>query len=658
MRINFMKIILSAYLLVAGGILWTLAAAQTEIQTTEIPQTDVRGSAEMTTVSVWRICGPFALSKGQTYLWYSNTSEANALALDYLKQIGGSESPLLLRAPTTRVTVDFSVDVKNQVKGVDDSSPTYQPFIDQIQSFPSGSVSSQVLYYGFPKRFAITYAAAHLRSVRRRTVVFVVGSNSPLKIWLNGNVIVNPSPGSAGHNWSDYAIVRARLRAGTNSLLVKMFSFPERNDFSFHVGTATQAERFLSENATYLDLLDKITMTRDTPLLLTRNFEYLASHPSNYVRVSISDSFGNEIRTAKIDLKQTREVRTQGIQDGLYDLKVNIGRKAYAETFYIGDINYRLTEYKAFCDKHKDNPPAIDPCLILSALQERMSDPQMTTRLDKEKPLVLLLSQFEWILRGIRADTPVQANGRHVFLESYRSDLDGALQHYYIHLPPDYYRHRSVPLVIVCPYDDHHKDFLLAPTNTLAPVLQEYAFWADRFGFAFIVTYARGVGMSNPEGLKDVLEALRDSQKKYRIDPYRLYLTGDCAGGRGALLLAEHAPLRFAAVSTLNAATNTQYVSYGDDEDDNDEYIDDGLFARIGSLSKLPILLVHGDLYPHSPISRAFKFKARCVQNGFDPELVSLPGEGTLGLHDPVYLSFSFFKGKCLQAKKSDEVAP
>lgn len=639
MRITMLETVILAFAISASSGLYGLQSA-----TPSIPQVDVNERAEMITVSTWRICGPFALSKDDNWTWDSDSFESDALRHDYLEQIGGKESPLSLGAPTTNIKVNFSIDAEESF----DSTPLpYKPFIDQIQDFSSGVIKSQVIYWGFPKRFAITYAATQLHTDSNRDVVFVVGSNSPLKIWLNGVVIAEPAPGSTGHNWSDYYILRAKLRSGNNSLLVKMFSYPERNDFSFHIGTPAQADKFVNENATFLDLLDRITVPRNAVLSLSSNLLYLATGASHVAKISIFNTKGNEIHSVKVNIKKTREVPTHGMQDGLYDLQLSIGGKTYSETFYIGDINARLTQYKAYCEKYVAKAGVFNPCVVLQPLLLKMTDSQMTERLYKEKQLILLLSQFEWSLLGVTASTPVLDSAHHVYLESYRSELDGTQQYYFVHLPPDYSHKTSVPLVIICPYYNRHRDYLGDTTRLVALALQQYAFWADKYGYAFIFPNARGVGMSNSIGMKDVQEAIHDAQRKYSIDPSRIYLTGDCTGGRGTFLLAEEEPNRFAAISTSNASTYFQSENGTDSYLHNNHY-GDGLYLHIDKLSNTPIRLIHADLYPHSPISQALEFKASCSEHGFNPELIILHGDGVLGLSDPIHLSFEFFKDKHL----------
>lgn len=157
--------------------------------------------------------------------------------------------------------------------------------------------------------------------------------------------------------------------------------------------------------------------------------------------------------------------------------------------------------------------------------------------------------------------------------------------------------------------------------------------------------------MSNLQGMTDVLEALESAQAQYRIDASRLFLMGDCAGGRGALLLVEHAPQRFAAASVINASVKLGNEQYGEGDLDDEEEMDtadDGLYSRIGRLATTPLRLIHGDLYPHSPVRQVVWFRNQCMKNGFTPDLVIVPREGTLGMQDPVKLSFEFFKDKQL----------
>ncbi|MGA2890837.1 MAG: prolyl oligopeptidase family serine peptidase [Terracidiphilus sp.] len=618
-----------------------------ENPTSAIPKIDVTDQNGMLAISTWRICGPFFLSKSQDYTWYSLPHESEALNHDYLKEIGGQESPLTLGPGSTNININFNNDVKNQSKGDDPPPLSYKPFVDQVQEFPTADVSSQILYWQFPKRFSITYASVLLSTRHAKHLVLIASSNSPLKIWLNEEAIAEPAPGSVGHNWSDYYILRIHLRAGNNPLLVKMLSFPERNDFSLHIATSALAKRFIQNNVTDIDLLDNIIVPKNASLHLSQKLEYLATPVSSSANVSILSSNGTVMRSNKIDLKRTRELSIAGIPDGVYDLHLSKGQQKFSETFYIGNVDELLAHYKLICSDYKEKNDVFNPCVVLQPLLDRMSDSQMIERLDKEKTLLLLLSQLVWSEQGHTADSPSQDWERHIFLQSYRSGIDAKQQYYYIHLPPGYSRKTSVPLVIICPYNHHRKPFLVGPTNTLTMVLQEYAYFADKYGFAFIVPYARGVGMSNPLGMKDVSEAIEDVQRRYRIDARRLYLAGDCAGGRGAFLLAEHHPQLFAAISTVDASTGAQFVEYSeDDTDDDTDAIDDGLLSSINKLSHTSIRLIHGDLDPHSPIRQAFSFKERCIRNGFKPELIILPGDGTMGERDPVQLSFEFFKDK------------
>jgi len=558
-----------------------------------IPSTSLGTLATPTTIKKWRVCGPFVLSTAQNYVWYSTDKESAAMRRDFLSEIGGRETPLLLRAPTTQLRVNFNNDIKNLPKGVDPPRKNGKAFFDQTQEFQSGSVSTQILYWDFPRRFAITYAAAILNAPTPRDVVLLLPSDSPVKLWLNGSVIVDPPAGTVGHNPGDYSLARVHLNRGNNPVLLKIFSFPERNEFALHVLTARQAAQFVQRNPAFVDLLNSVVVAHGSTLSLALNLQYLAFR-SNKTVMSIRDMDGKLLRSQTINPTSTRELPTEGLADGLYELTIQAGLSALSERFYVGDIGKRLRYFAEVCSQEGPGKTKADSCVVIKPLLDRMADQQMTERLDKEKPLLLLLSQLEFSMRGQSPDIKIDIAGGRVYLIAYRSELDNTLQYYYIHLPQDYWAGQSVPLVVFCPYNDHNKSFFVGPTNTLAPLVQAYAQLADRYGFAIMMPFARGVGLSSPTGMKDILEAIGDVQKRYRIDSRRLYLTGECAGGRGALLLAEHEPHRFAAVSTVNAATRSAYVPYGesDDEDDNAAPRDE-LEPNVSKLAHVPIRLIY-----------------------------------------------------------------
>ena len=65
----------------------------------------------------------------------------------------------------------------------------------------------------------------------------------------------------------------------------------------------------------------------------------------------------------------------------------------------------------------------------------------------------------------------------------------------------------------------------------------------------------RGERWDQPPVLRAALQVLDDAERKVRIDPDRLYVTGLSMGGKGTYLLAGQAPDRFAAIAPISAST-------------------------------------------------------------------------------------------------------
>lgn len=93
-----------------------------------------------------------------------------------------------------------------------------------------------------------------------------------------------------------------------------------------------------------------------------------------------------------------------------------------------------------------------------------------------------------------------------------------------------------------------------------------------------------GVGVFERWSADDLLLLLDDVQKKYRVDPDRIYLTGLSMGGFGSWRLAAKAPGRFAAVAPICGG--------GDPK------------TQAAALRNVPIWAFHGDKDPVVPLSR------------------------------------------------------
>lgn len=166
------------------------------------------------------------------------------------------------------------------------------------------------------------------------------------------------------------------------------------------------------------------------------------------------------------------------------------------------------------------------------------------------------------------------------------------------------------------------KPLLSGPLATNPDLLRKLATFADEYGYAYVCPFGRGRNNNVPLGLTDTLEVLDDVQKRFVIDADRIYLTGDCGGGRNALLFAERFPDRVAAMSVLNIAASSGVIANVLWRQVNTPR------TAVENLLNIPLQLVHGDHFQHSPTHQSVALRDACRRAGFDPELVLVQGDG------------------------------
>jgi predicted esterase len=194
--------------------------------------------------------------------------------------------------------------------------------------------------------------------------------------------------------------------------------------------------------------------------------------------------------------------------------------------------------------------------------------------------------------------------------------------------------------VIQVPHNTVKKPLITGPVVQDVDLLRDLAQVSDEFGFAVLWPYARGLHYNVPLAITDTMEALSATQNEYKIDATRIYAMGDCGGGLNALMLAAALPDKLAAIGLLNttahfkAATNDYWTA-----------ANDPLRLAI-NLKGIPIRLVHGEFFPHSPISQSYELLDRYNRLGINPELITLPGSSWWADRDPMRMFFEFFQGK------------
>jgi predicted esterase len=200
-------------------------------------------------------------------------------------------------------------------------------------------------------------------------------------------------------------------------------------------------------------------------------------------------------------------------------------------------------------------------------------------------------------------------------VESFPSSLDGSSQPYALYLPRQFDPAKKYPLVVSLHAEETNHSVnlaqLLGPANMPGAIGLGLSSAFQRLrDVEFIVACPFARGTMGYQGIpeQDVYDMLGDVERRYPVDPDRVYLTGISMGGGGALWLALTRPDVWAAVAPVSAFTIP------------------GTEELAPNALNLPIRLYQGALDPAVPPASARAWQRRLLDAGAPAEYIEYPG--------------------------------
>ncbi len=611
-----------------AGLCVGLPAATAQVPTVRAEFPDAKSEVPITR---WQLLGPFPFDKKELD---APDAERRPVGLnrDYLKDFGQDEAIIdaaafpLVKTPITALTLHRRFA----------NSPVSAQPVNNILELASVRM---------PMDYAVGYAAAVVESAVDQDIVMAVGADDQARIWLNHELLA-ADPNTAAHGLMKFRILAgARLKKGPNFLLVKLGNLTDDWRLMVTLFPFERARELARDNGVSPILVSGV-IPAGQPLRLRGDLLPEAGR----FHVEIANARHEPVDSAEVAMSRVMTHASAKLTaNRLYYCRVTAGSANEDRPFFYGDLE---AGYKRLADRaarlhNADDSVNVNMQAELARLKHLLL-PSSRTSEYWDRKVAAAFAQVEDALAALEKGVDVFRRAPGTHLRGFRAAVDGQVQHYWIHIPEKALRSgRPMPIVIVLPYTTRtHLPFLESYFLAAFDETERYRLLGDEFGFAVLQVWGRGNYMGGTAmGTADVFEALDSVRRDYPIDADRMYLLGYCEGGRIALLLAEHYPDRFAALSAEAPITSSgnqpgflaRWVRFSSP------------IAMVDRLVNTPIFISHDEADDSPPIRESAQFVERSRAVGVDATLVRVHG-GLHGIYqDPMAEKrslFEFFVGK------------
>ena len=471
------------------------------------------------------------------------------------------------------------------------------------------------------------YLVARIHSVKAQDVALIMDGSYNYIVWLNGNKQIEVR-GKYNVNKVGDRFVNVSLKEGENALFVKINrGSNERSwDIIFAVSPRKEAERTFRINYASDFVVDPI---------ITGSLEVYAG-PYLSGKVEIMNDKNQPVAGASFENRNTNDQPLaipdlQKLEDGFYKIILTVGDEKLEEMIYKGDYRKFVKKAIANVAKMKSDSPYADDLKVAMQRVEFLNDKPEDTHSPSETRFLNRNKVF-W---GYSLHEMLQNNAL-TQLMTYK-DRDGDSGCFIFHI--DKKRDEKIPLIIIVPYalrgnsmiEDWYASNLdqIEADNTLA----------DKYGFAVAWIYAGGRKYSLEKVEKEIASIINRLDMESVVDSNKVFITGDCEGGRRALLQLAETPNRYAACA-VSAPTALSR--------DTDEIPID-LLSQMGNV---PIYIQHGANDDVSPVDNSRKFYAEAQKLKMQVEYVEVQGShASLSKDNHGYIFDFFIRGKIKQTK-------
>jgi len=448
-----------------------------------------------------------------------------------------------------------------------------------------------------------------VESKRQREIVLLTDGRMFYQITCNGQ----STPIIESNRWLERfgEAQRVKLIAGINHLHIFLIGGPKRCSFALSIATPGTGRIIARENG-IATTLEKYVYDPDEP-------------------ISIKQYSVNGKITAW-DLDGAKWIATGGTRalaphsPGLHwiGLKSEDGDVVNEEIAVLDRnlIRSRMQNVTGVLNERGDQTSLADFAVFATRLQYLMSDAtRRKERLLGDRDLVELLGEFGGIERACAPTSRydwTDAPGRH--FAAYFSKIATSILPYMIAMPSNYRRSAKLPLVVVMPVSskprpEFHESFPIDYEDLVG----SYVHAGEKAGMIVLWPYAQNQNFTKrTAGLVD--ECIGEVERRFAIDPSRLYMIGACGGARDTVMFAARQR------SGLAGIAGQELILKADSDEIEEREAKSTPISVVHNLVHTSIFLSHGELDRHVAVQSTLYFYTRLKAAGGNAVLDLIPG--------------------------------
>jgi len=484
------------------------------------------------------------------------------------------------------------------------------------------ATSPQIKLFGYVKKRIAKksnlYLVARIHSAKAQDVTLITDGSNSYAVWLNGDKLFELR-GKYNVNKAGDRFVNVSLKEGENLLFVKVNRATNVRSWDLICAITSQQEAKRIFRVNYAG--DFVV----NPIINNSIEVYAGPYQSG--KVEILDTNGKVVAGGSFDKQNTNHQPfvVSGItklEEGFYKTILTVGGELLEEMIYKGDYQKFVNKFKASVGDNNGNSQYIEDLRASMQRVDFLNDQPG----DPNSPSEMRFLNRNRVFWGYSLQRMLQKNAlTQLMTYKHQDDEPGV---FIFHLENK--NRQNIPLVIIMPSALQDNSMIEDWYTSNLDQIETDNSLADKYGFAVAWIFAGGRKYSANKAEKEITAIINRLKSDYDIDEQRIFITGDCEGGRRALLQLAATPGKYAACVVSSPIT----LSGGSDG------IPVNLLSQMG---KIPILIRHGTEDDVAPIENSRKFFAEAQKTDMAVEYIEIQGSHMNICKDGHQFIFEFF---------------